>query len=357
MVEPRRCWKFPEEWSEWSDWLSGGLHGRTRWRLPVLMLGILFALGRRSVTTWLRAAGVRDDFANYYYFLSSVGRKPRSVSTKLILLVLQAVPLPERVLSVIDDSPTKRYGPLVEPADIHHNPTPSPADQTQLCGHVWVTLSLAVRHPLWGAIGLPLRAMLYVRQKTIPSNPQRSGLEVRNQARTGSTLDEADCSHPPASGKNTVGRGGWRVHQSLRCEPALAAGVVIVGRLHKDAALHDLPPKRRGRRRPRKYGKSKFSLAKRGGHESGWCEAECVLFGKTATKCYKTFLATYRPAGGVIRVVSIKEEHACFTLFCTNPNATAVEILEAFADRASIEQDFHDIKEVWSAGQQRARNI
>ena len=33
------------------------------------------------------------------------------------------------------------------------------------------------------------------------------------------------------------------------------------------------------------------------------------------------------------------------------------EILEAFADRATIEQDFHDVKEVWGSGQQQVRNI
>ena len=35
----------------------------------------------------------------------------------------------------------------------------------------------------------------------------------------------------------------------------------------------------------------------------------------------------------------------------------SVEILEAFADRATIEQDFHDVKEVWGSGQQQVRNI
>ena len=32
-------------------------------------------------------------------------------------------------------------------------------------------------------------------------------------------------------------------------------------------------------------------------------------------------------------------------------------MIEAFADRAAIEQDFHDVKEVWGAGQQQVRNI
>ena len=36
---------------------------------------------------------------------------------------------------------------------------------------------------------------------------------------------------------------------------------------------------------------------------------------------------------------------------------SVVEILEAFADRATIEQDFHDVKEVWGSGQQQVRNI
>ncbi|TVQ02004.1 MAG: hypothetical protein EA381_04095 [Planctomycetaceae bacterium] len=35
----------------------------------------------------------------------------------------------------IDDSPTKRYGPHVEAANIHHNPTPGPGDGDWLYGH------------------------------------------------------------------------------------------------------------------------------------------------------------------------------------------------------------------------------
>jgi len=54
----------------------------------------------------------------------------------VLVLLLRILPLPQRLLAVIDDSPTKRYGPKVEGADIHHNPTPGPADQTYLYGHI-----------------------------------------------------------------------------------------------------------------------------------------------------------------------------------------------------------------------------
>lgn len=60
---------------------------------------------------------------------------------------------------------------------------------------------------------------------------------------------------------------------------------------------------------------------------------------------------------GVVRVVLVKEDHGWHAFFCTDPNASVAEILEAFADRATIEQDFHDVKEVWGAGQQQVRNI
>ena len=130
--------------------------------------------------------------------------------------------------------------------------------------------------------------------------------------------------------------------------------------MRKDAALRDLPPKlkkKRGRGRPRKYGKNKLSLAKRAGHKGGWQTVACTLYGATVTKTYKTFLATYPPVGGVIRVVLVKEDHGWYAFFCTDPTASVVEILEAFADRATIEQDFHDVKEVWGSGQQQVRNI
>ena len=92
-------------------------------------------------------------------------------------------------------------------------------------------------------------------------------------------------------------------------------------------------------------------------HRQGWQTVDCTMYGQMVTKTYKTFLATYRPVGSLIRVVLVKETHAWYAFYCTDPKASVVEILEAFADRATIEQDFHDIKEVWGAGQQQVRNI
>jgi hypothetical protein len=351
----------PKEWDEWTKWLMAGLHGRNRWRLSILLMGILFAQGRRTVSTWLRAAGVSPDYEDYYYFLASVGRNAKLVSWRLLSLVLKIVPLPERVLLVLDDTPTKRYGPHVEGADVHHNPTPGPADQEFLYGHIWVTLSLAVRHSAWGALALPLRAMLYVRQRTLASIPPWRGWKFRTKLELAAKLVEWAAWVLKAAGKTVwvAADGAYAKRRFLRA--AREESVIVVSRLRRDAHLRTLPravprgKKRRGR--PPKYGKERIDLAKRAGQKRGWQTIRCTLYGQEVTKTYKTFLATYPPAGGVIHVVLVKEEHGWAAFFCTDPTASVQEILEAFADRATIEQNFHDQKEVWGTGQQQVRNI
>ncbi|MEZ6068050.1 MAG: transposase [Planctomycetaceae bacterium] len=43
--------------------------------------------------------------------------------------------------------------------------------------------------------------------------------------------------------------------------------------------------------------------------------------------------------------------------YCSDVDAPAREIIECFADRAAIEQVFHDVKEVWGSGQRQVRNL
>ena len=257
MANPECRWECPQQWSEWSEWLAAGLHARNRWRLPVLLMGILFANGRRTVTSWLRAAGVSDDFQDYYYFLEPVGRKSKSIATQLVALILRTLPLPQRLLLVIDDSPTKRYGPKVEGADVHHNPTPGPADQPFLYGHVWVTMSLTLRHPKWGSLALPLWAMLYVRQQTMATIPKsRRWQRFATKLQLAARLVEWIVPLLKKAGKAVwiVIDGGYTKRPFLRRVLKLS-GVAIVGRLRKDAALRDLPPKlKTGQRRGRRNG-------------------------------------------------------------------------------------------------------
>jgi hypothetical protein len=349
----------PKDWQQWVELLAAGLHARNRWRLSVVLLGMMFARGRRTVTTWLRAVGIQHDFADYYYFLQPLGRKAKALAERLLTVLLVRLVHGERVLLAVDDSPTKRYGPQVQGAGIHHNPTPGPADQKFLYGHIWVTIALVLRHPLWQTIGLPLLGLLYVRAKDIAQIPAQHGWRFRTKL-----VLAARAVLRLAKLVKQAGKTVWAVADGAYAKrpflwPLRAAGVIVVSRLRKDAALRTVPPvpKTKQRGRPRKYGKERIHLARRAAHRLGWQQVECFAYGQLVTKTIKTFLATYRPASGLIRVVIVKEDDGCEFFFCTAENATPREIIEAFADRAAIEQDFHDVKEVWGAGQQQVRNI
>jgi len=350
------AWNLPAEVASWVALLAEPLHARLAGRLLTVLVGMLFARGRRTVTSWLRAASVGDEFPSYYYFLGSLGRKVDLVAGVLLRLAVPVVAPGERVLFGIDDTPTKRYGPHVQGAGIHHNPTPGPADQKFLYGHVWVTLSWLVRHPLWHCIGLPLRAFLYVRQKDITNLPRRTKVKFRTKLEMAAELIEWLAERLRLLGKIVwvVADGAYAKRPVLK--QAKQSGVVVVSRLRKDARVCGVPkpPKRRGPGRPRTYG-PRISLAKRGAHPKGWQTSDLVLYGQTVTKTFKTFLATYAPAGGLIKVVIVKEDDGWVAFFCTNPNATVAQILEAVADRAAVEQNYHDIKEVHGAGQQQLR--
>jgi len=357
-------WKLPPQVSSWIDQLSGPLHGRLAWRLLPLITGMLFAQGRRTVASWLRAGDLGRDYKRFYYFLGSLGRKADWVALRLLRLAVSRLSSGDTLLFALDDTPTKRAGPLVEGAGIHHNPTPGPAEHKFLYGHVWVTIAWLVEHPRWGMIALPLRALLYVRQKDLgkiaPWNRKHFPFRTKLQLAAELVVWIARWLHSLGKTIWVVADGAYAKRPFVKA--VLQAGVVLVSRLRKDAALWNLPtPPRRGERPKRgrkpKYGSKAISLAKRAAHQGGWQQAEFVLYGKTVTKTFKTFLATYPVVGGVIRVVLVREDHGWVAFFCTDSEATVAQILKAVADRAAIEQDFHDVKEVHGAGQQQVRHI
>jgi hypothetical protein len=334
---------------------------------------MLLSHGRRTVSSWLRAACVSDGWQDHYHFLQTLGRSAGRVASQLLLLAVKQIPrshIGGYVKLAIDDSPTKRYGPKVQLAGIHHNPTPGPSGSEFLYGHVWVTISWLVQHPLWGCIGLPLRALMYARQKDLQvlENVGNAPWTFRTKLELAAELVEwcvilfQNWFEKPVM---VIADGAYAKRPFLK--RVMASGAIVVSRLRKDAALFDLPDPvgGRGKGRPRIYGKNRLSLSRRGGHRQGWTRTRITLYGVEQNVTFKTFLATYPPAGGLIRVVIVKRSEQLFAdspdewvaFFCTDPAVSAETIIEAVADRSAIEQNFHDVKEVHGSGQQQVRNV
>lgn len=341
------------EWAAWVTALAAPLHRRLAWRMTTVVLGILMAQGRRTASSWWRAAGVGRRFRSYYYFLDSVGRKVVDLAGVTLRIVNQRIDPTDRLTFAIDDTPTKRSGPEVQGAGIHHNPTPGPAGSKFLYGHSWVVLSRIAHHDRFGTIGLPILGQLYVREKDVPGLPRDAGIDFRTKlVMAAEQVAWVGRRLPESSGTPwVVVDGGYAKREFLK--PAARAGFVVVARLRKDAALFDLPPvlrpgQKRGPGRPPTYGKNRLSLAKRAGQTRGWQDIEVrTTAGAVVTRRIKTFLATWRPAGGVVRVVILKEDDGSWRAFlCTEAGAGVVAIVQAILDRWAIEQDFHDLKEV-----------
>jgi hypothetical protein len=355
-------WKIPASLSTSIRRLQQLMEKRLRSIFVPVFCGLLLTRERRrTCTTWFRTGGIADEFQSGYRTICLTGRTTKAMGMSVLFDIVKspAAATSERIKLTLDDTPTQRYGPCVEGAGLHHNPTPGPSNQPFLYGHVFVTLAWAVEHPKWGTISLPVRSELYVRQKDIAKIPEERNWEFRTKIEQAVGLIEWGGKMLEQRGKSIwlAVDGGYANRQVIRA--AMKQRITLVGRLRKDARLRSLPgPQPTSKRGPKpKYGKEVVSLAKRAGHRQGWQQDEMTLYGATATKTYKTFLATWRPAGGVIRVVLVKEEDGWLAFFCTDAEATAEEILEMVADRNSLEQTFKDVKEVWGAGQQQVRNL
>ena len=349
----------------WLDRLSTSLDRRSRPRFRAVVFGVIMCREkRRTASAWFRTAEIGVDFRQAYWVLGSVGRRINSLAIEMLRIVNQsaATANEDRAVFALDDSPTKRYGPCVEGAGIHHNPTPGPANQEFIYGHVWVTLARVVKHKLWGAIALPVRAELYVREKDVPNIPPeyRWKFETKLQQAVAIIAWLAVWMQSQSKPIWLVMDGAYAASLVLRA--AKKAGIFVVSRLRHDAALWSLPdpakrPKSKRGRKPI-YGDRRISLAKRAAAKGGWVTEVIEVYGRFEEKTYKTFLATWGPAGGVIRVVLVKKDRNDWVaFFSTNVAATAAAILGLVSDRATIEQVFHDVKEVWGAGQQQLRNI
>jgi hypothetical protein len=310
------------------------------------------------VTSWIRAAQVSDRFQPCYTAVAAAGKRSDRIAARLLLeAVRPLVATAERLTLALDDTPTRRYGPHVQGAGVHHNPTPGPAGAPYDYGHVFVVLGLLATHPAWGVIALPLLARMYVRRKDLPEINPKHRPAFRTKLELAVELLQWAKPRLGLLGKPiwVVADGAYAKKDFLK--PAASLGMTVVSRLRKDAALRSLPgPRPAGKRgRPRTYGPGVIDLAKRGGQRRGWSSGTFTLYGVAAVKRYKTFLATWQPDGGAIRVVLVDEEAGWRAYFCTDLSASVADILGTVADRFSLEITFRECKQVVGAGQQQVR--
>src|SRR6476659_2957236 len=100
---------------QWFSRLTSALDPRSAPRLAWLLVGAILARGRRTVTSWIRAAGLSDEFRPCYATVSAAGRRADSIAARLAREVVKPlVAGAARLTFARDDTPTQRYGRLVQ---------------------------------------------------------------------------------------------------------------------------------------------------------------------------------------------------------------------------------------------------
>ena len=131
----------------WITALAGALDARQQARFVQLCTGLLFARGRRTVTSWLRGCGVGRDYKRYYYLLGSVGRKSLPIAAALLRILLsdsRAMGRARRWSSPSTTRPPSGTGRTSRaPASITTPPRgrPGPSSSTATSGSVWLAWS------------------------------------------------------------------------------------------------------------------------------------------------------------------------------------------------------------------------
>src|SRR5262245_60974696 len=100
---------LPPLWQHLIGRMAALLDRRLAARLLLLLGGILFAHGRRTVTSWLRAAQVGRDFQDYYYFLGVLGRHGVWPAAYLLRHAVERAAPAGPLSFALDDTPTPRY--------------------------------------------------------------------------------------------------------------------------------------------------------------------------------------------------------------------------------------------------------
>src|SRR5439155_14232096 len=99
--------------------MSRLLDARIAFRLPIVVAGMLLAMGRRTASRWFQSAGVKEDWDRFYDLLASLGRATLSLMLPLVIRLFHRFdPGPGGYLKLaLGDSPTPRYGRHVEGAN------------------------------------------------------------------------------------------------------------------------------------------------------------------------------------------------------------------------------------------------
>jgi len=309
-----------------------------------LACGFLAQAGKRTVCGMLAGAGLSRAWSHdrAHWFFARARWDADDLGLAVARLVVDLlVPAGQPVVVAIDDTLFKRRGKKVWAASWFHDGS-APGPRKTGRGHNWVIAAIVVRLPFISRpVALPVLAKLVIKGTNSAS---RLWLARRMAQMIAGAL--------PGRHIHVTGDAAY-AGQELK---KLPQQVTWTTRLRRDAALHDLPPARTGRRgRPRARGARLPPLARLAA-TAAFTPVTVTRYGKTATVQAAAITCLWYTVFGSrpVTVVLIRDTSATgydLALVSTDTAATPAAVIERYAARWSIEVAIEDSKQVFGAGQ------
>jgi hypothetical protein len=250
-------------------------------------------------------------------------------------LVVRTFRIADLVL-VLDDTLSPKWGRGIFGTAFHFDHTARPR-AGYIWGHNWVVLAVVVPVGAQAWVALPFWVALYRPKKTCPRGEFRTRHEMAAEA-LGLVRDWF-------SGPILLLADGAYANGSL-VGPARKRGIQVVSRLRADARLRESQPRKQPKgkrgRKPRR-GPWLPRLSRLARQRSKFKTLAVAIYGKTVTLRLREVVAWWPPLACAVKVVITrdpKRPKRVAYLVTTDLALTAVEVVEAFARRWTIEQMF-----------------
>ena len=313
-----------------------------------LACGFVAQTGSRTVCGMLAGAGLSrlwpHDRAHWFFSRARWSADELGLAAARLVAGL-LVPAGEPVVVAIDDTLFRRRGKKVWAASwFHDGSAPGPAKTGY--GNNWVIAAIVVKVPaVRRPVAIPVLAKLVIKNT---SSASRLWLARRMTGLLAGTLPGRDI--------HVVADSAYAGGELKKLPPQ----VTWTTRLRKDAALYGLPPQRTGKRgRPRTKGDRLPALAQLA-TTAAFTEITVTRYGKTAAISTAAVTCLWPSVFGTrpVTVVLIRDRPASgydLALVTTDTAASAVQVIERYAARWSIEVAIEDARQVFGAGQARNR--
>jgi len=320
--------------------------------LQVLIGGAILAPGKRTVTAALRVCGLSADehFQNYHRVLNRAVWSSLEASHILLSLLVAAFAPAGVLVMGLDDTIERRRGDQIKAKGIYRDPVRSSrSHMVKASGLRWLSLMLLVEIPWAGRIwALPFLTALCPSERYYKQRGRRHQ-KLTERARQMLLLVKRWL---PQREIVVVGDSSFAALELL---DGVRAAVTLVTRLRLDAALYQPAPDRQPGQmgRPRKKGARRPTLKQMADDPQtvwqsvavkGWYGEAQRTVEIAAGMCvwYHTGMPVVPVKWVLVRDPKEKFETQAF--LCTNLESEAVQILEWFVQRWTVEVTFEEAR-------------